>query len=407
MVVTGMGAVTPIGNDVAHFWKALLEGQSGVARMDRFDPSPFPSQVAAQVKNFEASAFLSAKEVRETTLFSQFLMAAATEAMAQAGLAPEHENPQRCAVFVGTACAGMLAFDEATRTFLEQGPRRVRPHLLTETLGNMPAARLSMRYHFEGPNETLVTACASGTSAIGRGLRAIRWGEADVALCGGTDAPLVESLFAAICAMRALTTQNDPPEAASRPFDRSRDGFVIAEGAGVLVLESLSHAKKRGAEILGEVTGFATFGDGYHLVAPAPDGRGERRAIAAALKDARRRPEEVTYVNAHATGTPEGDRVEAESIAALFGPRGVPVSSIKGATGHTIGAAGVIEAIATLLAIRDGVLPHTIHLQQPDPDLPVDFIMESPRPAKIGVAVSESFGFGGENAVLVLERFTE
>ncbi|MBX6378463.1 MAG: beta-ketoacyl-ACP synthase II [Clostridia bacterium] len=402
-----MGVITPIGLDVESFWRGLLEGRRGIRRLERFDVSAFPSQMGAEVLGFDARRWLEPREVRNTDLFVQYALAAAAMAVQDARLDFQSLDSTRVGVIIGTAVGGVETLVQELEVLETRGPRRISPHFIPKMIPNMASGYLAIHLAARGPNLTLVTACASGANAIGTALQLLRRGEAEVILAGGSDTCFVPLLFAGICAMGAYSRRNHDPAGACRPFDAERDGMVLGEGAGVLVLETLDHALRRGAPIHAEVAGYGTYGDAHHLVAPAPDGQGEVRSMRAALRDAGLGPEAVDYINAHGTSTPQGDVVETRAIKEVLGERAyqVPVSSIKGATGHLMGAAGAVEAVATVLALKHGILPPTLNYESADPDCDLDYVPNRPRRADIRVALSNSFGFGGQNASLVFRRF--
>jgi len=398
VVVTGLGALTPIGVGQEAFHKAQLAGKSGVRPITRFDASALPVRIAAEV-DVDPGAYLDRKELRRLDRFVQYALIAAQLALEDAGLKPEDLDPERVGTLVGTGIGGMETWEAQSRVFLERGPNRISPFFIPMMIANMASAHIAMRYGFTGPSSTVVTACATGADALGSALRMIQLGEADLVLAGGTEAAITPMAIGAFAVMRALSTRNEEPEKASRPFTLSRDGFVMGEGAGVLVLEAYEHAKKRGARIYAELVGFGRSADAHHITEPHPEGKG------AALKDAGIAPEQVGYINAHGTSTPVGDRAEVLAIKRVFGDHAkrLMVSSTKSMIGHLLGAAGAVEAIATVQALYHGVIPPTINLEDPDPELDLDFVPE-PREAKVDYALSNSFAFGGHNAVLAFKR---
>jgi 3-oxoacyl-[acyl-carrier-protein] synthase II len=408
VVVTGLGVVSCIGNDVAAFWHSLRSGTSGIARIAAFDPAALSTQIAGEVKQFTFDAKLGKRMER----FSQFAVAAARQALHQAGLLPEATgagsvNPERIGVSVGTGIGGEPFLELQHAKFLERGPGRFHPLTVPIVIANMAAANISIHYKLLGPNLCISTACATGNHNIGTALDLIRLGRADAMVAGGTESTMTAFSLDGYAQLRALSSRNDDPPGASRPFSLGRDGFVLAEGAGVLLLESLTHAKRRGAEILAEVAGFGMTSDGYHLTAPHPDAKGAAQAMRLALADARLNPEDVSYVNAHGTSTPLNDALETKAIKAALGGRAsqVPVSSIKSMIGHSLGAAAGIEAVACVLAIQHGVIPPTINLREPDPELDLDYVPNQAREAPLAAVLSNAFAFGGHNAVVAFKRF--
>jgi 3-oxoacyl-[acyl-carrier-protein] synthase II len=406
-VVTGLGAVTPIGNDVETTWTNLISGRSGAGPITQFDATPFPVTFACEVKNFDPTDFMERKQARRMDRFAHLVLAAARQAEADSGLDVKAEG-DRVGAAVATGIGGLKSFQDCHDDLLERGPDRVNPFSIPEIIPNMGAAWVSMELGTRGPLSSQCTACAASNMSIGDGLDAIRLGRADVMFCGGTEAPVTEVGIAGFSAMRALSRRNDDPERASRPFDAGRDGFVMGEAGAVLVLEALEHAQARGAKIYGELLGYGVSSDANHITEPDPIGINPARAMKMAFDDAGIGADEVDYINAHATSTPIGDASETRMIKLALGEeiaRKVPISSTKGATGHCLGAAGAVEAIFSLLAIRDGVLPPTINLEAPDPDCDLDYVPNEARRATVETAVSNSFGFGGHNASIVLRRF--
>jgi 3-oxoacyl-[acyl-carrier-protein] synthase II len=408
VVITGMGAITSLGEGVEAMWQALLAGRSGVGTLRRLDAAGCACQIGAEVTDFDPARWLPRKEIRHMDRFAQFGAAAARMAVEEAGLDLERTDRDRVGVAFGTGIGGMETFVEQFQVLLERGPDRVSPFFVPKMIANMAAGQIAILLGARGPNETLVTACASSANAIGDAYRLIQRGDADVMITGGSEAVFTRLTLAGFCAMRALSTRNDQPERASRPFDLGRDGFVLGEGAGVIVLEGLEHALARGARIRGELIGYGMTADAYDVVHPAPGGEGAARAMRVALADAGIPPSAVDYVNAHATSTPAGDREECHALAAVFGEhlRRLPVSSTKSMTGHLLGAAGAVELIAAAMAVQTGWLPPTINYEQPDPDCQVDCVPnEARRAPDAKVALSNSFGFGGQNACLLVRRW--
>lgn len=407
VVVTGLGALTPLGNTVASSWAGILEGRSGVRRIDRFDVSAMASQIAATLSDFDVAQFIPAKDIKKMEPFIHYGMAAAIEAIEDAGLISDTLNYDRVGTLIGSGIGGLEGIERNTMTLEHQGARRVSPFFVPGAIVNMVSGQLSIRYGFRGPNLATVTACAAGTHSIGQAARLIAYGDADVMIAGGSEGAVSPLGVAGFSAARALSTRNDDPEHASRPWDKDRDGFVLGEGAGVLVLESLEHAKARGAKIYGELIGFGMSADAYHMTAPSSDGDGARRCMLAAMQDAKVNPEDIGYVNAHGTSTPAGDQAEVAALHAAFGDhaRRCPVSSTKSMTGHLLGAAGGIEAVFSLLALRDQVLPPTINLDEPSEGCDLDFVPHTARQVSgLDVVMSNSFGFGGTNGTLIFRR---
>jgi len=404
VVITGMGAVTPLGPSLRDLWDGVCSGRSGVGPITRFDASGLSTRIAAEVKGFDPLTFMDRKQARRTDLFTQYALAAADMAIQDAGLTGA-ADPDRFGVVLGTGIGGINSLAEQFEVGFTKGPERVSPHFVPMMIANIAAAQLAMKYGAKGPNFTTLTACAASATALGEAFRLIQRGEADVVLTGGTEAPLVPVALAGFCAMKALSERNDEPEAASRPFDRDRDGFVMGEGAALVVLESLEHATQRGARPVAEMLGYGCTADAYHVTAPCPDGEGAARCMERALLDAGLSPEQVGYINTHGTATPTGDVAEARAIKTVFGSNtSVPVSSTKSMTGHLMGAAGAAEACICALALTEGVLPPTINLDNPDPDCDLDLVPNTRRIQPIEAALSNSFGFGGQNTTLILGK---
>ncbi len=413
VVITGLGALTPLGNSAAATWQGICAGHSGIGAITRFDCSGFKTRIAGELKNFDPLAFVDKKELRRLDDFIIYALAAAEMAVADAGLVigAEHGqvNGRRVGVVIGSAIGGLATLEREKETLLKAGPGRVSPFTVPAVLPNLGAGHVSIRFAAKGPIGCPVTACASGTSAIGDAARIIRESEADVVIAGGVEASITPLAVAGFNAMRALSANNDHPEQASRPFDRDRDGFVIGEGCGLVILESLPHALERGARIYGEVAGYGNTSDAFHMAAP-PDGHeGAQRCMRAALRDAGMDPADIDYINAHGTSTVMNDAFETEAIKTVFGEhaRQLPVSSTKSMTGHMLGAAGGVEAILCLKAIGEGVLPPTINLDTPDPDCDLDYVPHQARASRIRTAMSNTFGFGGVNAVLIFRKMEE
>ncbi|HZR91080.1 MAG TPA: beta-ketoacyl-ACP synthase II [Gaiellaceae bacterium] len=407
VVITGLGAVTPLGGDVETSWANLVSSRSGAAPITQFDASPYPVTFACEVKDFDPTDWVDRKQARRMDRFAHLIVAAARQAEADSGLDIAAEA-DRIGAAVATGIGGLKSFQDCYDELLKRGPDRVNPFSIPEIIPNMGAAWVSMELGTRGPLSSQCTACAASNMSIGDGLDAIRLGRAEVMFCGGTEAPVTEVGIAGFSAMRALSRRNDDPERGSRPFDAERDGFVMGEAGAILVLEELEHAKARGAKIYGELLGYGVSSDANHITEPDPVGTNPARALQMAFADAGITPDEVDYINAHATSTPIGDSSETRMIKLALGEeiaRKVPISSTKGATGHCLGAAGAVEAIFSLLAIRDGILPPTINLEHPDPTCDLDYVPNEARRADVRTAVSNSFGFGGHNASIVLRRF--
>jgi 3-oxoacyl-[acyl-carrier-protein] synthase II len=407
VVVTGLGAVTPLGNSVSEYWRAICEGRSGVGPITRFDPKRLDCRIAAEVKVFDPLKVIEKKELKKLDLFIQYAIVAGVEAVESAKIDFSQVDPTRAGALVGSGIGGILSILEWHKVLLDKGPSRVSPFFVPSLIVNMASGQLSIRYKLKGPNSSVVTACATGNHAIGDAFRIIQRGEADLMVAGGSDAIIDELPIGGFAQMKALSTRNDEPTRASRPFDADRDGFVPGEGAGLVVLESADHARRRGARIYAEIVGYGMTADAYHMTAPDPDGDGAVRAMAGALRDAGLRPEDVGYINAHGTSTPYNDKTETLAIKQVFGEhaRRLAVSSTKSMTGHLLGAAGGIEAIATVLALQHGVLPPTINYEKPDPECDLDYVPNTARKAEVDAAISNGFGFGGTNATLAFRRW--
>jgi len=404
IAVTGIGPVTPIGTGVEDFWASLMAGRSGAGPITRFDATDFKSKVAAEIHGFEITDYLPAKNARRLDRFSQLAYAAATLALADAGMKATDPDPARVGMVIGSGIGGIGLWEEEHTAMLKRGPRFVSPSLIAMMIPNAAAGSLAIEFGFTGPNECTVTACASSGHAIGRAMDYVRNGAADVVLVGGAESCISPMSVASFCSARALTTRNDDPEHASRPFERDRDGFVIGEAATVLVFESMEHARNRGARILAEAIGYGLSSDAYHVVAPHPDGAGATAAMTAALADAQIAPGEVGYINAHATSTPLGDASEAQAVRKVFGSQPPPTSATKSMTGHLLGAAGATEAAASILAMVRKRLPPTINYENPDPDCDLDVVPNRARDANVDVVMSNSFGFGGHNVSVLFGR---
>jgi 3-oxoacyl-[acyl-carrier-protein] synthase II len=409
VVVTGVGLVSPLGLTAEEAWQRALRGESGIGAITLFDASAFPARIAGEVRGFDPLNYMDKKDVKKMDRFIQFAVAAAQEAVAMSGLAVTPENAERVGVAVGSGIGGLSTLEEQHKIYLERGPGRLSPFFIPGMIINMASGQISIRYGAKGPNIATVTACSTASHAIGEAAKYIQRGEADAMICGGAEAAVTPLAVGGFAAMRALSTRNEEPQRASRPYDADRDGFVMGEGSGVLVIEDLDHAKARGAKILCEIAGYGLSGDAYHISAPSEDGDGPMRVMQNALKDAGLRPEDVDYINAHGTSTPVGDKVETLAVKRLFGDhaRNLAVSSTKSMTGHLLGAAGGLEAVLTILAIRDQVAPPTINYERPDPECDLDYVPNTARSMPIRCALSNSFGFGGTNACLALGLFEE
>jgi 3-oxoacyl-[acyl-carrier-protein] synthase II len=405
VIVTGMGAVTPVGLDIATTWDSLVNGRSGVARITRFDPTPYETQIAGELKGFDAGAFMDKKDIRRTDRFTHYAVAAASQALKDAKL-DEVADPERVGTAIATGVGGLETLIDSILLMEKRGPSRLSPFLVPMLMANAASAQVSMQFGLKGPSLTHVSACASSSHAIGEGGDIIRRGQADVMVVGGSEAAVLALGIAAFASMHATSRRNDVPEAASRPFDKDRDGFVLSEGAAVVVLEELGHARARGARSYGELVGYGATADAYHITAPSPEGEGNARAMRMALRQAGLRPEQVDYINAHGTSTQPNDREETAAIKHVFGEHAYKllVSSTKSMTGHLLGAAGALEAIACLLAMRDGCIPPTINYTTPDPGLDLDYVPNTARAKSITTALSNSMGFGGHNASLIFAK---
>lgn len=409
VVVTGLGAVTPLGLDVKETWDSMLAGRSGVGPITKFDTgeAQYATTIAAEIKGFDPERRINRKDLRKMDLFIPYGIFAALEALEQSGLVIDDANAERVAVIVGAGLGGLPYIEKYAAVLREKGPRKVTPFFIPMTIANLASGHISIITGAKGPNSCVVTACATGTHSIGNAYRMIQYGDADAAIAGGTEATITPLAFAGFNSMKALSTRNDEPELASRPFDRGRDGFVMGEGAGVVTLEELGFARARGAEILAEIVGFGMSGDAYHITAPAEGGAGAIQCMKTALNDARITPEEVSYINAHGTSTYYNDIYETMAIKSLFGETAykVPVSSTKSMTGHLLGAAGGVEAVAAIKTVMDDKLPPTINYEDPDPECDLDYVPNTARDTVVDVAMSNTYGFGGTNASLVFRKF--
>ncbi|OGK95990.1 MAG: beta-ketoacyl-[acyl-carrier-protein] synthase II [Candidatus Rokubacteria bacterium RBG_16_73_20] len=407
VVVTGLGALTPLGNTADEFWTALTQARSGIGPITRFDASTYPTRIAGEVRNFDPLRYVEKKEARRLDPYLQYAIACAAMAVEDASLDPAKVDGTRFGVLIGSGIGGIQTLLETHKTLLEKGPDRVSPFFIPMMIVNMASGLVSMRFGAKGPNSSVVTACATGNHAIGDAFKIIQRGDADMMLAGGAEAIIIPLTIAGFCAMKAMSTRNDEPTKASRPFDAERDGFVCGEGGGVVLVEALEHAQRRDARIYGEIVGYGMTGDAHHLTAPDPEGDGAARAMAAALRDGGLEASEVGYINAHGTSTPYNDKFETLAIKRVFGDhaRRLAVSSTKSMTGHLLGAAGGIEAIATLLALHNGLLPPTINYETPDPDCDLDYVPNQARKQDVEVALSNAFGFGGTNATLAFRKY--
>ncbi|TAK01133.1 MAG: beta-ketoacyl-[acyl-carrier-protein] synthase II [Candidatus Manganitrophaceae bacterium] len=400
--------VSPLGIGVEKTWKALLAGESGVGRITRFDPTDYPCQIAAQVNDFNPADFIDAKEIKKMDTFIHYAMAGGQMAMDDSGLKVTSENAERIGVYVGSGIGGLQAIEQWHKVLLEKGPKRVTPFFIPMSIINLAPGQIAIRFGAKGPNSCAVTACATGNNCIGDAFRLIQRGDAEVMIAGGTESAITPLGVAGFSASRALSTRNDDPKRASRPFDKDRDGFVLGEGSGILILEELEFAKRRGARIYAEIIGYGMSADAYHITAPSEEGEGAARCMRLALKDAGIQPSDVSYINAHATST-MADAIETMAMKTVFGEaiRRIPISATKSMTGHLLGAAGGIEAVFSILSIRDGIIPPTINLDHPDPACDLDYTPNQARKVDVNVALSNSFGFGGTNATIIFRKYQE
>jgi 3-oxoacyl-[acyl-carrier-protein] synthase II len=406
VVITGLGVVSPSGIGIETLWQNLVNGVSGIGPITRFDASKHDCRIAGEVKGFDPLQWVDKKEARKMDLFIHYAIAAAQMAVEDAGLKVTSEEAERVGVFIGTGMGGVPALEESHRILMEKGPSRISAYFIPSIITNLASGQVSMRYGMKGPNSCVCTACATGNHAIGDAFRLVARGNADVMVAGGTEAVITPLTIGGFAAMRALSTRNNEPTRASRPFDKDRDGFVMGEGSGVMILESLEHARRRGARIYAEIVGYGMSADAYHITQPAPDGEGAARSMGLALADAGVRPSEVDYINAHGTSTPTGDVNETQAIKTVFGEHAykVAVSSTKSMTGHLLGAAGGVESVITVLTILHGQIPPTINYEVPDPDCDLDYVPNVARRLPVRVALTNSFGFGGTNASLVFRK---
>lgn len=408
VVITGMGIISPIGTGRENFWKSLVQGKIGISAVTRFDISDYPTKIAGEVNDFDPNDYMDKKEARRMDRFTQFAVAATALSLKDSGLDLGKENLDRVGVILGTGIGGTETFEEQHKVLLEKGPNRVSPFFVPMMIGNMGAGQVSIQFGFCGPNLTIVNACASSANAVGEAFRLIQRGDAEIVFCGGAEAAITPMAMAGFCSMKAMSTNNEVPEKASRPFDAKRDGFVMGEGGGVLVLEKLEHAQARGAHIYAEVAGYGCTDDAYHITSPAPEGVGARKAMELALKDAGVAPQEVSYINAHGTSTPANDKGETQAIKALFGEHAysLAISSTKSMAGHLLGASGAIEIMATALTIENGIIPPTINYENPDPECDLDYVPNKSREQAVEIGLSNSFGFGGHNATVAVRKFS-
>jgi 3-oxoacyl-[acyl-carrier-protein] synthase II len=408
VVVTGLGIISPVGSTVKSAWDAIVRGESGIGPITKFDVSAFPVRFGGSVREFDVTQYITPKDARRMDEFMHYGVAAGIQAVTDSGIDFSKLDAERCGAVCGAGIGGLGTIEQEYDNFLKGGPRKISPFFVPASIVNMIAGHLSIKYGLKGPNLGIVTACTTSTHAIGLGMRTIQYGDADMIIAGGGEMATTPCGLGSFGQAKALSTRNDAPAQASRPWDADRDGFVLSDGGGAVILEELEHARRRGANIYAELVGFGMSGDAHHITAPPEDGEGARLAMSNALKDASMNPSEVTYINAHATSTPLGDRAETFAMKRAFGDhaRKVAISSTKSMTGHLLGAAGVVEAIFSLLAIRDGIVPPTINLHKPDPDCDLDYVPNTARNMKVDVALSNSFGFGGTNGSVIFRRFT-
>ena len=408
VVVTGMGLVIPIGIGVETAWKNVCEGKSGIAPLTRFDINGFETKIAAEVKGFNPELYIDKKEIKKMDLFIHYAIAATKEALEDARLAITPENSEQIGVIVGTGLGGLPSIEKFHTILLQKGPGRISPFFIPMLIANLASGQIAIQFGPKGPNTCVVTACATGAHCIGNAFRAIVYGDAEAIITGGTEANITPLSIGGFNSMKALSTRNDEPEKACRPFEKNRDGFVVAEGAGIIILEELQFALRRNAKIYGELVGYGYTADAYHITAPSPDGDGAVRCMRMAIKDAGLKSEDVDYINAHGTSTQLNDLTETIAIKAVFGDHAkeIPVSATKSMTGHLLGAAGSTEAIFTILALRDGIMPPTINYDEPDPQCDLDYVPNVARRQSLNIAMSNAFGFGGTNATLIFKKFS-
>lgn len=409
VVITGMGCVTPIGNNVKEFWASLLEGKSGIRKITYFDVSSYPSQIAGEVKNFNPSAYINAKSIRRLDKFAQYAIVSAYMAIKDSDIDLEKIDKEKAGVILGSGIGGLQVIEDQHVILLKKGPSKVSPFLIPMLIADEAPGQIAINFGFKGPNLSVATACASASHAIGISFRTIQHGESDIMITGGSDAAITTLGLSGFSQMKALSTRNDCPQEASRPFDKDRDGFVMADGGGILILESLEHAQKRGAQIYAELVGFGMTADAYHITAPDPEGEGAKLVMAKALEDAKINLSDVDYINAHGTSTQYNDKIETLAIKKLFGQDAykIPISSTKSMTGHMLGAGGAVELIACVKTIEEGIIHPTINYKNPDPECDLDYVPNKAREKEVKVAISNSFGFGGHNACLAVRKFEE
>jgi len=407
VVVTGIGIVSPLGIGQDENWDAASNGKSGIKRITRFDPKDVPSKIAGEVKNFNAEDYLDKKEIKKMDTFLHYALAAGKMAVSDSGLEITDGNAERVGVLVGSGLGGLETIEKYHSLMLEKGPKKISPFFIPMLIVNLAPGHISMYFGCKGPNSSIVTACATGNHSIGEAFKIIERGDADAMIAGGVESTITPLAVGGFCAMKALSTRNDEPERASRPFEKDRTGFIIAEGAGILVLEELETAKKRGADIYGEIIGFGCNADAHHITAPSPGGEGAARCMKLALKDARLNPEDIDYINAHGTSTYMNDLCETQGMKRVFNgcTQDLWISSTKSMTGHLLGAAGGVEAVFSLLTIKNGVVPPTINYETPDPECDLDYVPNTARERQVGTVMSNSFGFGGTNATLIFQRY--
>lgn len=407
VVITGMGVITPVGNSVAEMWQALLEGKNGIGKITLFDVSSYETKIAGEIKNFDPIEVLEKKEIKRTPRFIQYALKTVKEAIEMAQLPLDKIDLNRTAVIVGSGIGGINVIEEQQTVLLQKGPSRISPFLIPMLIPNMAGAFISMRYGFKGPNFCIVTACATGAHSIGEAFKILQRGDADVAITGGTEGAITPLGLAGFCAAKSLSTRNDAPEHASRPFDKDRDGFVMADGAGVMILETLEHAQARGAKIIAEIAGYGLSDDAYHMTAPSPGGAGGALAMINAISDAGIKPEEINYINAHGTSTELNDKEETTAIKTVFGQHSkkIAISSTKSMTGHMLGGAGAVETIVCALSCRDDIVHPTRNLENPSPECDLDYVPKVKRNLIVNYALSNSFGFGGHNATIIIKKY--
>lgn len=406
VVITGLGIISPVGNDVPESWENIKNGKSGISLISHFDTSAFSVRIGGSIRNFDPAKYIPAKDIKKMDPFIHYGMAAGTQAIEDSGLEITEQNAHRVGVAIGSGIGGLPGIEKGTQLYLEGGPRKLSPFYVPSNIINMISGNLSIKYGAKGPNFAIVTACTTGTHNIGDAARLIEYGDADVMIAGGAEMATSPTGLGGFAAARALSTRNDDPEGASRPWDKDRDGFVLSDGAGAVVLEEYEYAKKRGARIYAELIGYGMSGDAYHMTAPSEDGDGAARCMENAMRNAGINPDQVDYINAHGTSTPAGDVVETRAVKRVFGDHAgkMAISSTKSMTGHLLGAAGGVEAVFSILSIRDQVAPPTINLDNPDPDCDLDYVPHTAREMKIDIALSNSFGFGGTNGTLIFKR---